>query len=487
MTFALEHIINRLQSSKVIGQSDIAISGVCIDSRKAEEGFLYAAMPGMHADGHDFIQKAIENGATAILANRIDNPQTGVTYIQVNDVPESMGIACHLFYGEPTKTLKLVGTTGTNGKTTVSTLLFELYTSMGYRCGLVSTVENRIGNEIIPSTHTTPDTAELNAMLAQMVEAGCDYCFMECSSHAIHQRRIAGLEFTGAVFTNLTHDHLDYHKTFDNYLKAKKQFFNELPSTAWALTNKDDRNGMVMLQNTKATRYTYAMKSGADFTVKILESDFQGMKLKLDGKEAWVNLVGAFNAYNLAAVYGAAFLLTSEEENIILPLTRAGRVNGRFEAINGPERVTAIVDYAHTPDALENVIKTINDIRGNHAQLITVVGCGGNRDAAKRPEMGKIAARLSSKVIFTSDNPRGENPETIIEQMEAGVEGQYYKKLLKITDRKEAIRTAVMLAAPGDVILIAGKGHETYQEIQGVKHPFDDKAIVRSIFNQNNG
>ncbi|MEK0421063.1 MAG: hypothetical protein RLZZ161_914 [Bacteroidota bacterium] len=486
MTFALENIIQKLQPSKVIGESKVTVSGVCIDSRKADKGFLYAAMPGTHADGHDFIQKAIENGATVILANRADHPSDGVTYILVENVAEAMGVVCHLFYGEPTKTLKLVGTTGTNGKTTVSTLLFELFAAMGYQCGLISTVENRIGTEIIPSTHTTPDTAGLNALLAKMVEAGCDYCFMECSSHAIHQRRIAGLEFTGAVFTNLSHDHLDYHKTFDNYLKAKKQFFDDLPSTAWALTNKDDRNGMIMLQNTKAARYTYAMKSGADFTVKILESDFQGMQLKLDGKEAWVNLVGAFNAYNLAAVYGAAFLLTGGEEEIMLPLTKSGRVNGRFEAIHGPERVTAIVDYAHTPDALENVIATINEIRGNHAQLITVVGCGGNRDAAKRPEMGKIAARMSSKVIFTSDNPRDEDPEAIIQQMEAGVEGQFYKKLLKITDRKEAIRTAAMLASPGDVILIAGKGHETYQEIKGVKHPFDDKAIVKSIFNSNN-
>jgi UDP-N-acetylmuramoyl-L-alanyl-D-glutamate--2,6-diaminopimelate ligase len=486
LTFALENIIQKLQPSKVIGESKVTVSGVCIDSRKADKGFLYAAMPGTHADGHDFIQKAIENGATVILANRADHPSDGVTYILVENVAEAMGVVCHLFYGEPTKTLKLVGTTGTNGKTTVSTLLFELFAAMGYQCGLISTVENRIGTEIIPSTHTTPDTAGLNALLAKMVEAGCDYCFMECSSHAIHQRRIAGLEFTGAVFTNLSHDHLDYHKTFDNYLKAKKQFFDDLPSTAWALTNKDDRNGMIMLQNTKAARYTYAMKSGADFTVKILESDFQGMQLKLDGKEVWVNLVGAFNAYNLAAVYGAAFLLTGGEEEIILPLSKAGRVNGRFEAIHGPERVTAIVDYAHTPDALENVIATINEIRGNHAQLITVVGCGGNRDAAKRPEMGKIAARMSSKVIFTSDNPRDEDPEAIIQQMEAGVEGQFYKKLLKITDRKEAIRTAAMLASPGDVILIAGKGHETYQEIKGVKHPFDDKAIVKSIFNSNN-
>lgn len=486
MTFPLSHIINKLQPKSIISASDISIEGVCIDSRKAQNGFLYAAMPGTVVDGHDFIPKAIENGATVILANKVNNPVPEITYLLVDDVAESMGVACHLFYGEPTKTLKLVGTTGTNGKTTVSTLLFELFSAMGYRCGLISTVENRIGGEVIPSTHTTPDAAGLNNLLAKMVDAGCDYCFMECSSHAIHQRRIAGLEFTGAIFTNLSHDHLDYHKTFDQYLKAKKQFFDDLPATAWSLTNKDDRNGMVMLQNTKAARYTYAMKSGADFTVKILESDFQGMQLRMDGKDAWVNLVGAFNAYNLAAVYGAAFLLTAGEEDIILPLTRAGRVNGRFEAIQGPDRVTAIVDYAHTPDALENVIKTINEIRGNNAQLITVVGCGGNRDAAKRPEMGKIAARLSSKVIFTSDNPRDEDPETIIQQMEAGVEGQFYKKILKITDRKEAIRAAIMLAGAGDVILIAGKGHETYQEIKGVKHPFDDKAIIHSLFNPNN-
>ncbi|MFN5217357.1 MAG: Mur ligase family protein, partial [Sphingomonadales bacterium] len=342
MTFPISHIITKLRPKNIIGSQEIDITGVCIDSRKANQGYLYAAMPGTHADGHDFIQKAIENGATVILASRIENPQQDITYLQVDDVTEAMGIACHLFYGEPTKTLKLVGTTGTNGKTTVSTLLFELFSAMGHRCGLVSTVENRIGGEVIPSTHTTPDTAGLNALLAKMVESGCEYCFMECSSHAIHQRRIAGLNFTGAVFTNLTHDHLDYHKTFDNYLKAKKQFFDDLPATAWALTNKDERNGMIMLQNTKAARYTYAMKSGADFTVKILESDFQGMQLRLEGKDAWVNLVGAFNAYNLVAVYGAAFLLTSGEEDIILPLTKAGRVNGRFEAIHGPDRVTAI-------------------------------------------------------------------------------------------------------------------------------------------------
>jgi UDP-N-acetylmuramoyl-L-alanyl-D-glutamate--2,6-diaminopimelate ligase len=480
----LNHIIQAINPASVIGNADKSICGVAIDSRKVEKGFLYAAMPGTITDGHAYIDQAIAAGASVILCQYIPNEHPDVTFLVVSHVAKAMGVACHLCYGEPTKKLQLVGTTGTNGKTTVSTLLYELFSSMGHRCGLISTVENRIAGSIIPSTHTTPDASGLNALLAQMVDAGCTYCFMECSSHAIHQDRIAGLHFTGAVFTNITHDHLDYHHTFDNYIQAKKQFFDQLPSTAWALTNKDDRNGMVMLQNTKAARYTYAMKNGADFTVKILESDFQGMHLKLDGKEAWVNLVGAFNAYNLIAVYGAAFLLTSGEEEILIPLTSVPRVNGRFESIAGPQRITAIVDYAHTPDALENVIKTINDIRGNNAQLITVVGCGGNRDAAKRPEMGAIAARLSNKVILTSDNPRNENPEEIIRQMEEGVEGQYYKKLLKITDRQEAIRTAVMLAQPGDVILVAGKGHETYQEIMGIKHPFDDKAILKTIFNQ---
>lgn len=484
MNYPLTHIIQAIKPASVIGNADKSISGVAIDSRNVEKGFLYAAMPGTITDGHAYIDQAIAAGASVILCQHIPNEHPEVTFLVVAHVAKAMGEACHLFYGEPSKKLQLVGTTGTNGKTTVSTLLFELFSSLGHRCGLISTVENRIADSIIPSTHTTPDAAGLNALLAQMADSGCTYCFMECSSHAIHQDRIAGLHFTGAVFTNITHDHLDYHHTFDNYIQAKKQFFDQLPSTAWALTNKDDRNGMVMLQNTKAARYTYAMKSGADFTVKIVESDFQGMHLKLDGKEAWVNLVGAFNAYNLVAVYGAAFLLTSGEEEILIPLTRVHRVNGRFESIAGPQRITAIVDYAHTPDALENVIKTINDIRGNNAQLITVVGCGGNRDAAKRPEMGAIAARLSNKVILTSDNPRNENPEQIIQQMEAGVEGQHYKKLLKITDRQEAIRTAVMLAQPGDVILVAGKGHETYQEIMGIKHPFDDKAILQTIFNQ---
>lgn len=484
MKQALQHIANTIRPRTLQGDADISISGVAIDSRRVEPGFLYAAMPGTTTDGHAFINKAIENGATAIICNACDVYRPDITYLLVDDVPSAMGIACDLFYGRPSSNMKVVGTTGTNGKTTVSTLLFELFTSMGYKCGLISTVENRIGTEVIPSTHTTPDVAGLHGLMAKMVDAGCEYCFMECSSHAIHQRRIAGVEFTGAVFTNLTHDHLDYHGTFGNYLKAKKQFFDELPATAWAITNKDDKNGTTMLQNTKASRYTYAMHGGADFQVRILESDFQGMLLQLGGHEIWVSLVGTFNAYNLAAVYGAAFLLTDGDENLAVALSNLHRVNGRFESIPGPDRVTAIVDYAHTPDALENVITTINQIRANSVRLITVVGCGGNRDAAKRPEMGAIAARLSDKVILTSDNPRDEDPEEIIREMEAGVEGQHYKKLLKITDRREAIRTAAMLAQKGDVILIAGKGHETFQEIRGVKHPFDDKQIIKDIFKQ---
>jgi UDP-N-acetylmuramoyl-L-alanyl-D-glutamate--2,6-diaminopimelate ligase len=485
LTTLLSDIANRIKPAGISGDTDIHISGVAIDSRKVKPGFLYAALPGTAADGHQFIDQAIENGAVAIICRSVQSPKENIAYLFCNDVPEATGLACDVFYDSPSSKMVVVGTTGTNGKTTVSTLLFEMFTSMGHKCGLISTVENKIGDKIIPSTHTTPDAAGLHALMAKMVAAGVTHCFMECSSHAIHQRRIAGVEFDGAIFTNITHDHLDYHGTFDNYIKAKKQFFDLLPSGSWALTNKDDRNGLLMLQNSKASRYTYAMKNGADFQVKILESDFQGMLLQLGGEEMWVNLVGSFNAYNLAAVYGAAFLITGgSAENIGLLISLAKRVNGRFEAISGPDRITAIVDYAHTPDALENVIKTINQIRENSVKLITVVGCGGNRDKTKRPEMGAIAARLSNTVIFTSDNPRDEDPNQIIADMEAGVEGQHYKKMLKITDRREAIRTAATIAGKGDVILIAGKGHETYQEIAGVKHPFDDKKIIQEIFNQ---
>lgn len=480
----LETLIQNLKHFQFKGVENAMVAGLTIDSRNVASNFLYAAIKGTQVDGHDFIDKAIALGATVILHESEVANVEGISYIQVSDVTEALGEIALQFYDEAADQLVIVGTTGTNGKTTVSTLLFELFTKLGYVCGLVSTVENRIGNTIVPSTHTTPNVIALHALFAQMVEEGCTHCFMEVSSHAIDQNRIAGIKFAGGIFTNITHDHLDYHKTFDNYIKAKKRFFDQLPAESFAITNKDDKNGMVMLQNCKATKYSYGLRGTADFKVRVLESDFNGMLLQINGKDIWTSLVGDFNAYNFLAVYGAAFLLTEGIEEIDIPLSALGRVNGRFEAIAGTDNKTAIIDYAHTPDALENVIKTINNIRQNGVKLITVVGCGGNRDAEKRPEMGAIAARLSDKTIFTSDNPRNEDPNTIINQMEAGVEAHLLKKILKITDRKEALKTAILLSDPGDVILVAGKGHETYQEIQGVKHPFDDKKIMSELFNQ---
>jgi UDP-N-acetylmuramoyl-L-alanyl-D-glutamate--2,6-diaminopimelate ligase len=481
---SLETLIQNLKHFQFTGNEKAVVAGITIDSRNVASNFMYAAIKGTQVDGHDFIEKAIELGATVILHESEVANVSGISYIQVSDVTEALGEIALQFYDEAADQLVIVGTTGTNGKTTVSTLLFELFTKLGYVCGLVSTVENRIGNKIIPSTHTTPNVIALHALFAQMVEEGCTHCFMEVSSHAIDQNRIAGIKFAGGIFTNITHDHLDYHKTFENYIKAKKRFFDQLPAESFAITNKDDKNGMVMLQNCKATKYSYGLRGTADFKVRVLESDFNGMLLQINGKDIWTSLVGDFNAYNFLAVYGAAFLITEGIEEIEVPLSALGRVNGRFEAIAGTDSKTAIIDYAHTPDALENVIKTINNIRQNGVKLITVVGCGGNRDAEKRPEMGGIAARLSDKAIFTSDNPRNEDPNTIINQMEAGVEVHLLKKILKITDRKEALKTAILLSDPGDVILVAGKGHETYQEIQGVKHPFDDKKIMAELFNQ---
>ncbi len=481
---SLETLIQNLKNFQFNGNEKEMVAGLTMDSRNTAPNFLYAAMKGTQVDGHDFIGKAIELGATVILHESEVANVEGISYIQVSDITEALGEIALQFYDEAANQLVIVGTTGTNGKTTVSTLLFELFTKLGYESGLVSTVENRIGNKIIPSTHTTPNVIALHALFAQMVEEGCTHCFMEVSSHAIDQNRIAGIKFAGGIFTNLTHDHLDYHKTFDNYIKAKKRFFDQLPAESFAITNKDDKNGMVMLQNCKATKYSYGLRGTADFKVRVLESDFNGMLVQINGKDIWTSLVGEFNAYNFLAVYGAAFLITEGIEEIEIPLSALGRVNGRFEAIAGTDNKTAIIDYAHTPDALENVIKTINNIRQNGVKLITVVGCGGNRDAEKRPQMGGIAARLSDKAIFTSDNPRNEDPNTIINQMEAGVEVHLLKKILKITDRKEALKTAILLSDPGDVILVAGKGHETYQEIQGIKHPFDDKKIMAELFNQ---
>lgn len=479
----ISQLLGKTAPIAIHGNLETPICGLEIDSRQIQTGHIYAAISGTLVDGHEFIESCIEKGATGILCSKMPAKKSpDVCYVVVENVAATLGEMCLNFHDRKAENLCIVGTTGTNGKTSVSTLLFDLFTLRGNRCGLVSTVENRIQQTIIPSTHTTPNIAALHKLLAQMADAGCSYCFMEVSSHAIDQQRIAGVPFAAGVFTNITHDHLDYHKTFDNYIKAKKQFFDGLPSTAIAITNKDDKSGMVMLQNTKAMRYTYAMKQMADFTVKVIEHDFTGMQIHLNDTEFWSSLIGGFNAYNLCAVYATAFLLTDGDEELPIQMSALGKVNGRFEVIRGPQRITAIVDYAHTPDALKNVIQTINDIRKNSANLITVVGCGGNRDQTKRPEMARIAAEMSNRVIITSDNPRMEDPLEISNQMEAGVPPQHYKKILKISDRKEAIKTACMLANPGDIILVAGKGHETYQDIRGIKHPFDDKVVVSESF-----
>jgi len=480
---SLKQLIATLDSAQVFGQVEVEVNGLQIDSRSVSSGNLYAAMKGTTVDGHTFIEGCLNAGASAILCEVLPaSLREGVAYVLVDHVAKALGEICLNFYDRKAENITIVGTTGTNGKTSVSTLLFDLFTLRGNLCGLISTVENRIGTDIIPSTHTTPNIVALHGLLAQMADAGCSHCFMEVSSHAVDQRRIAGVPFAAGVFTNITHDHLDYHKTFDNYIKAKKQFFDELPADAFAVTNKDDRNGMVMLQNTKAMRYTYAMKQPADFTVRVSEHDFTGMQLQLNQTEFWTPLIGGFNAYNLCAVYATAFLLTEGDAELPIQMSALGKINGRFEVLRGPNRITAIVDYAHTPDALKNVLQTINEIRKNSVNLITVVGCGGNRDQAKRPEMGKLASAMSNRAILTSDNPRLEDPQSILEQMEAGVEPQNYKRIVKIVDRKEAIKTAVLMAQSGDIILVAGKGHETYQDIQGVKHPFDDKIILSETF-----
>ncbi|MDX5320962.1 MAG: UDP-N-acetylmuramoyl-L-alanyl-D-glutamate--2,6-diaminopimelate ligase [Bacteroidota bacterium] len=462
----------------------VEVKGITMDSRKAAPGFIFFAVQGSTVDGHSFIPQVLEAGVQIIVAETAPQAE-GVHWIQVESSKEALGWMASAFYDYPSKKLKLVGVTGTNGKTTVATLLYELFMRLGYRTGLLSTVRNRIHDQVLSATHTTPDAVSLNALLADMVDAGCDYCFMESSSHAIDQRRIAGLDFDGAVFTNLTHDHLDYHGTFENYRDAKKLFFDQLGNEAFALVNKDDRNGLYMLQNTRATRYTYALNSMGDFRAKLLEQDFNGMLLKIGDTEAWYRLVGDFNAYNLLAVYGTAFLLGIKEEEIIHHLTQLGSVAGRIDAIR-VAGIVGIVDYAHTPDALKNVLEVINAIRTRNEKLITVVGCGGDRDKAKRPIMAEIAARLSDQVIFTADNPRSEDPEVILNEMEEGVAPTHYKKTMRISDRKEAIKAAVRFANPGDIILVAGKGHETYQEIKGVKHPFDDKAILQETIEKLN-
>ena len=471
---------------KIIGNSDIRIEGIHCDSRKIEAGFLFVAVPGTQADGHAFIGKAVEMGAKAVVCQVLpENLHNDVSYILVKDSAETLGRIASVRNGEPSKYMTLVGVTGTNGKTTTATLLYWLFGKLGYKTGLLSTVCNYINDKELPATHTTPDAIELNALLAQMLKAGCDYVFMEVSSHAVDQKRIAGLQFKGGIFSNLTRDHLDYHPTFEAYRDAKKAFFDELPAGAFALTNKDDKNGLFMLQNTKANKQTYSLLSLADFKGKILEAHFDGTEMSINGKEIVTQFVGKFNAYNLLAVYGAAVLLGQNPDEVLLVLSTLRSVSGRFQTFRSPEGYTAIVDYAHTPDALTNVLNAIREVLSGKGNIITVVGCGGNRDKGKRPIMAKEAARLSDYVILTSDNPRFEEPDDIIRDMEEGFKDVIPKKSLKITDRKEAIRTACLLAQTGDVVLIAGKGHEDYQEVKGIKHHFDDREIVMSIFNEN--
>ncbi|MEJ5147921.1 MULTISPECIES: UDP-N-acetylmuramoyl-L-alanyl-D-glutamate--2,6-diaminopimelate ligase [unclassified Sphingobacterium] len=481
----LKSILHAIPVQEVVGQLDVEVVSLCFDSRQVVFGSLFIAVRGVHTDGHLFIEKAIAFGARAVIVEELPTETLdSVVYIVVADSALALGIVASNFYDNPSKKLKLVGVTGTNGKTTVATLLFQLFSELGYHVGLLSTVQNQIGDRIIPATHTTPDPIQLNHLLSEMVEEGCDYCFMEVSSHAVVQQRIAGLKFTGAIFTNITHDHLDFHKTFSSYIKAKKKFFDDLDTAAFALTNEDDRNGQVMLQNTFAYKKTYGLHSGADFSARIVESHFDGMLMNIDGHDVWVKLVGGFNAYNLLAVYGAAILLEQETVRVLTAMSVLTGAEGRFETMKAPNGVFGIVDYAHTPDAVENVLQTIEKLRNESQQIITVLGCGGDRDKTKRPEMSQSALRYSDRLIITSDNPRTEDPLVIIKEMEAGVAPEQKSKVLSIADRKEAIRVAYQLAKPGDIIVIAGKGHEKYQEVNGVRHHFDDKEILELTFNE---
>ena len=479
----LNELLKNITPIKLIGNDDVEITGVNIDSRRIKTGHLFVAMKGTQVDGHLFIGKAIELGAISVLCEDLPEVlQKGITYVQVESTEDAVGKVATLFYGDPSHKLKLVGVTGTNGKTTIATLLYNMFRKFGHKVGLLSTVCNYIDDVEVPADHTTPDPIELNELLAKMVEAGCEYAFMECSSHAIHQKRIGGLKFAGGLFTNLTRDHLDYHKTFENYRNAKKAFFDSLPKDAFAITNADDKNGMIMVQNTKATVKTYSIRTLADFRARILECHFEGMYLEIDGREVGVQFIGKFNVSNLLAVYGAAIMLGKKPEDVLLVLSTLHSVNGRLEPIHSPEGFTAIVDYAHTPDALANVLNAIHEVLDGKGHVITVCGAGGNRDKGKRPLMAQEAVRQSDKVIITSDNPRFEEPQDIINDMLAGLNEQQMRKVISIVDRKEAIRTACMMAQKGDVVLVAGKGHETYQEIKGVKHHFDDKEVLHEIF-----
>lgn len=480
----LQDVLYKTKIQAVHGNTGIVVSDVCIDSRRVKPGAIFVAVKGTVADGHKFIDIAVQNGAVAIVCEQLpETQQNKVTYVQVQNSAAAAGLIVHNFFGNPSERLNLVGVTGTNGKTTIATVLFKLFTSLGYHCGLLSTVQNQIGNKIVDATHTTPDSVSLNALLAQMVTEGCDYVFMEVSSHAIHQHRIEGLKFAGGIFSNITHDHLDYHKDFNEYIQVKKMFFDGLPKDSFAVTNIDDKRGMVMMQNTSATVKTYSLRSASDFKGKILDNGMMGLHMLVDNQEVYFKLIGEFNAYNLLAVYGAAMCLRQNKQEVLQHLSSLSGAEGRFDYMISPkEKITVIVDYAHTPDALLNVLATIGKLKKGFEQVITVVGCGGNRDKTKRPMMAEVAISHSDRVVFTSDNPRNEDPLEIIKDMEAGVPAASRRKFISIADRREAIKTAMSLANAEDIVLVAGKGHENYQDINGVKSHFDDKEVVKEIF-----
>ncbi|WP_299101893.1 UDP-N-acetylmuramoyl-L-alanyl-D-glutamate--2,6-diaminopimelate ligase [uncultured Winogradskyella sp.] len=481
----LKDILYKVTINAVVGSTSITVSKIEFDSRQIKTNDVFVAISGTITDGHNYIERAIKDGATAIICETLpENLQDDITYIEVANSNQAMAFMANNFYGQPSENLKLVGVTGTNGKTTVSSLLYQLFKKAGYKVGLLSTVKIMVDNTTYKATHTTPDSLTINKYLQLMNDEGVEFCFMEVSSHGIHQSRTEGLKFEGGIFTNLSHDHLDYHETFAEYRDVKKKFFDQLPKEAFALSNIDDKNGLVMFQNTQAKKYTYALKNYADYRAQILENEFSGLLLKLNDSELWTRLIGSFNAYNILAIYGTAELLGLEKDEILRLISELENVAGRFQYFISDEKITAIVDYAHTPDALKNVLQTINDIRTKNEELITVIGCGGDRDKTKRPKMAHIASALSTKAIFTSDNPRSEVPETIIEDMEKGVEPQNFKKTLSITNRKQAIKTACQLAGPKDIILIAGKGHENYQEIKGERFDFDDYKIVQDYLKQ---
>lgn len=479
----IKDILYKVSLTATIGNMEVEVNDIVFDSRKVGQGSIFVALKGTQVDGHSFISTAIEKGALGIVCETLpEEILEGITYVQVTNSSRALGIMASNYFENPSEKIKLVAVTGTNGKTSTVTLLYQLFSEMGYNVGLLSTVENRINEKVLPTTHTTPDALAIQSLLNTMVESGCTHCFMEASSHAIVQERIAGLHLAGAVFTNITHDHLDYHGSFDEYIKAKKKLFDELPKDAFALVNADDKRGMVMLQNCKATHQTFGLKYPADFKAKVISNTLEGLELDINNKQIWFRMIGEFNAYNLLSVYGVSVLLGEEEEEVLMQLSKVRGAQGRFDRIS-MHGITAIVDYAHTPDALENVLKTIQGVRTGGEQVITVVGCGGNRDKAKRPVMAKIATKYSDKVVLTSDNPRNEEPMTIIREMEAGINPVDFKKTLVIEDRREAIKTAGVLAEKGDIILIAGKGHETYQEVKGVKYPFDDREVVKEMLN----